>query len=152
MVDEGVCASPRAPGTWGARPCLPGDPGPLCLLSHNERGWYFSFEAGEHSMNETLLGLARVDQTQHIECRERVTATHAKIMQATGNLHHHIRNTSFGQTQDIFDDPAPLHAGNHVFYNNTDTGDPMIEERVPHAQLLASGLFLGCWGRTPAGS
>jgi hypothetical protein len=79
------------------------------------------------------LGLARVDQTQHIECKERVTATHAKIMQATGNLHNYIRNSGFGQTQDIFDDPAPLHTGKHVFHNDAVTGDKMIEELVPNA-------------------
>jgi hypothetical protein len=28
----------------------------------------------------------------------------------------------------------------------------VIEELVPHAQLLAFGLFLGCCVRTPAGS
>ena len=73
-------------------------------------------------------------------------------MQATGNLHNQIRNPSFGETQDIFDDPAPLHASKHVFHNDADPGDQMIEELVPNAQLLASGLFLGCWVRTPAGS
>ena len=98
------------------------------------------------------MGLARVDQTQHIECRERMTAAHAKIMQATGNLHDHVRNPRFGETQDIFDDAAPLHAGNHVFHNNADTGDQMIEELVPNAQLLASGLFWGGCVRIPAGS
>jgi hypothetical protein len=81
-----------------------------------------------------------------------VTATHAKIMQATGHLHHQISNPGFGSTQDIFDDPAPLHASQHVFHNEADTGDKMIEELVPNAQLWASGLFLGCWGRIPAGS
>ena len=81
-----------------------------------------------------------------------MTATHAKIMQTTGNLHDHIRNTHFGQTQDIFDDPAPFHASNHVFHDDAHTGDKGIEEFVPNAQLLASGLFLGCCVRTPAGS
>jgi len=81
-----------------------------------------------------------------------MTAAHAQIMQTTGNLHDHIRNTTFGQTSDIFDDAAPFHASNHMFHNDADTGDQMIEELVPHAPLLASGLFLGWWGRTPAGS
>jgi hypothetical protein len=81
-----------------------------------------------------------------------MTAAHAKIMQATGNLHDHIRHTNFGQTQDLFDDPAPFYASNDVFHDDADTGDQMIEERVLNAQLLASGLFLGCWVRTPAGS
>ena len=73
-------------------------------------------------------------------------------MQATGNLHHHISNTSLAQTEDILDDPAPLHAGNPVFHHKADTGDQMIEALVPNAPLLASGLFWGCWVRTPAGS
>ena len=81
-----------------------------------------------------------------------MTAAHAQIMQTTGNLHDHIRNTTFGQTSDIFDDAAPFHASNHMFHNDADTGDQRIEELVPHAPLLASGLFLGWWVRTPAGS
>ena len=81
-----------------------------------------------------------------------MTATHAEIMQATGNFHDHIRNTVCGQTEDIFDNPTPFHAGNHVFYDDADTGDQMIEELVPNAQLLPSRLFLGCWVRSPAGS
>ena len=81
-----------------------------------------------------------------------MTATHAQIMQATGNLHDEIRHTICGQTEDIFDNPTPFHAGNHVFYDDTDTGDQMIKERVPNAQLLPSRLFLGCWVRTLAGS
>jgi hypothetical protein len=39
-----------------------------------------------------------------------------------------------------------------VFHDDADTGDKMIEELVPDAQLLASGLFFGCWVRIPAGS
>ena len=109
-------------------------------------------DMGSLGDNRQLLGLARVDQTQHIECKERVTATHAKIMPATGNLQNHIRNPGCGQTQDICDDPAPLHASKHVFHNDADTGDKMMEELVPNAQLLAPGLFLGCCVRIPAGS
>jgi len=71
-------------------------------------------------------------------------ATHAKILQATGNLHDHVSNTSCGQTEDIFDDPAPFHAGHHVCHDAADTGDQMLEARVPNAPLLASGLFWGC--------
>jgi hypothetical protein len=39
-----------------------------------------------------------------------------------------------------------------VFYDDADTGNQMIEELVPNAQLLPSRLFLGCWVRSPAGS
>ncbi len=81
-----------------------------------------------------------------------MTTTHAEIMQAARNLHDHIRHTSFGQAQDIFDYPTPFHPGNHVFHDDAYTGDEVIEERVPHAQLLAFGLFFGCCVRTPAGS
>ena len=81
-----------------------------------------------------------------------MTATHAQIMQATGNLHDHIRHTLCGQPEDIFDNPTPFHAGNHVFDDDADTGDQMIEERVPNAQLLATGLFFGWWVRAPTGS
>ena len=81
-----------------------------------------------------------------------MTAAHAKSMQTTGNLHDHIRNTSFGQTEDICDDAAPFHASNHMFHNDADAGDQMIEELIPNAQLLTSGLFFGCWVKTPAGS
>ena len=81
-----------------------------------------------------------------------MTAAHAQIMQTTGNLHDHIRNTGGSQPQDIFDDAAPFHASHYMFHNDADTGDQMIEALVLNAQLLASGLFLGCWVRTPAGS
>jgi hypothetical protein len=81
-----------------------------------------------------------------------MTTTHAEIMQATGNLHDQIRNTSCSQAQDILDDPAPFHPSNHMFYDDADTGDEVIEERVPYAQLLAFGRFLGWCVSTPSGS
>ncbi len=81
-----------------------------------------------------------------------MTTTHAEIMQAARNLHDYIRHTRFGQAQDIFDSPTPFHPGNHVFHDDAYTGDEVIEELVPHAQLLAFGLFFGCCVRTPAGS
>ena len=81
-----------------------------------------------------------------------MTTTHTEIMQAAGNLHDQLRNTSFGQAQDIFDDSAPFHTSNDVFHDNADTGDQVIEQLVSYTQLLTSGLFLGCWGRLPAGS
>src|SRR5207247_11107437 len=37
---------------------------------------------GKEFLQETLSGLTRVEQVQHIESRERVTTTHAEIMQA----------------------------------------------------------------------
>jgi hypothetical protein len=81
-----------------------------------------------------------------------MTATYAEIMQAAGNLHAHIRHTGGSQPQDIFDHPTPLHTGKHVFNDDADTGEQMIEELVSHAQLLPARLFLGCGVRIPAGS
>ena len=59
-----------------------------------------------------------------------MTTTYAEIMQAARNLHDHIRHTRFGQAQDIFDYTAPFHPGNHVFHDDADTGDEVIEERA----------------------
>jgi hypothetical protein len=101
---------------------------------------------------ETLSGLTRAEQAQHIECGERVPTTDAEIVQATGNLHDEIRKALCGQAQDIFDNPTPFHPGNHIFHDHTGTGDEVIEEPVSHAQLLAFGFFLGCRVNTPAGS
>jgi hypothetical protein len=81
-----------------------------------------------------------------------MTRTRAEIMQAARNLHDHISNTRCGQAQDIFDYPAPSHPGKHVFHDDADTGDEVIEERVPYAQGLASWLFLGCMVRIRSGS
>ena len=81
-----------------------------------------------------------------------MTTTYAEIMQAARNLHDPIRHTRFGQAQDIFDDPAPFHPGYHVFHDEADTGDEVIEELVPDAQGLASGLFSGCMVKTRSGS
>ena len=81
-----------------------------------------------------------------------MTITHAEIMQAAGNLHDHGRNTSCGQAQDILDYAAPFHSRKHVFHNDADPGDEVLEELVPYAQLLALGLFLGCCVSTPSGS
>src|SRR5262245_34279532 len=82
---------------------------------------------------KTLSDLTRVEQTPHIEWRERMTATYAEIMQAAGNLHDHIRNTGGSQPQNIFDHPTPFHTGKHVFDDDADTGDEMIEELVSNA-------------------
>ena len=81
-----------------------------------------------------------------------MTTTYTEIMQAARNLHDQIRHTRFGQAQDIFDYATPFHPGNHVFHDDAYTGDEVVEERVPHAQLLALRLFCGCGVRTPAGS
>jgi hypothetical protein len=81
-----------------------------------------------------------------------MTATHSEIMPAPRNLHDHIRQPICRQTEDIFHNPAPFHASKHVFDDDTDTGNQMIEALVSNAQLLASGFFWGCWVRTRSGS
>ena len=78
--------------------------------------------------------------------------THAEIVQAACNLHDEIRKALLGQAQDIFDNPAPFHPGNDVFYDHACTGDEVIEKPVSYAQLLAFGFFFGCLVNTPAGS
>ena len=62
-----------------------------------------------------------------------MTTTHAEVMQPARNLHNHISNTRCGQAQDIFDYPAPFHPSNHVFHDDADTGDEVIEKLVPYA-------------------
>jgi hypothetical protein len=81
-----------------------------------------------------------------------MTTTHAEVMQPARNFHDHIRHTRFGQAQDIFDYPTPFHPSNHVFHDDADTGDELIEALVPYAQGLASGLFWGCIVRIRSGS
>jgi hypothetical protein len=81
-----------------------------------------------------------------------VATTDAEIVQAARNLHDPIRNAVCGQAQDIFDNPTPFDAGNHIFYNHARPGEEMIEELIPHAQGLASWFFLGCIVRIPSGS
>jgi hypothetical protein len=81
-----------------------------------------------------------------------VPTTHAEIVQAARNFHDEIRDALGGQAEDIFDNPAPFHPGNDVFYDHACTGDEVIEEPVFYAQLLAFGFFFGCRVRTPAGS
>jgi len=68
--------------------------------------------------------------------------TDAKIVQAARNLHDEIRDALGGQAEDIFDNPAPFHPGNDVFYDHACTGDEGIEAPVFDAQLLAFGFFL----------
>jgi hypothetical protein len=104
------------------------------------------------SLPETLSGLTRADEASHIECGQRMTTTHAEIVQAARNLHDQIREAVFGQTQDIFDDPTPFDPSNYVFHDHAGTGEEAIEELIPYAQCLAFRLFLGCVVRTAFGS
>ena len=106
-------------------------------------------EAGIH---ETLSGLTRVEQVQHIESRERVTTTHAEIMQAARNLHDEIRAALCRQTQNVFDNATSFHPGQHVFDDHAGAGEETIEEPGLYTQLLAFRFFWGCRVSTPAGS
>jgi hypothetical protein len=81
-----------------------------------------------------------------------MTTTDTKIVQATRNLYDQIRNASFGQAQDILDNPTTFDTGKHVFHDDARTGEQVIEELIPHAQVPAFRFFLGCAVRTPSGS
>ena len=76
----------------------------------------------------------------------------AKVVQPTGDHHHQVGDAFLGQAQDIFDNPTPFDASEHVLHLNPDTGDHLIEEFVGRAEFLATRLFLGWRVSTPAGS
>jgi hypothetical protein len=51
-------------------------------------------------MSDTLdinLDLTTAEEAQHIEYRQRVTTTDAKIVSATSNLHHEVRTPLGGE-------------------------------------------------------
>ena len=73
-------------------------------------------------------------------------------MQATRNLHYHIRNALGGQAQHILDDPTSFDSCDHVFDHHSHTGEDPIAELFTHCQFFALGLFLGCVVNTPPGS
>jgi hypothetical protein len=79
-------------------------------------------------------------------------ATDTQIVQATGNLHHDVRDPLGGQPQDIFDNPTPFDASNDVFDDHTHARKDAIEKLLTDTQVAALGLFLGCRVNTPAGS
>jgi len=81
-----------------------------------------------------------------------VPATDTQIVQATGDLHHDVRDTRGGQPQDIFDHPTPFDARNDVFDDHARAGKEAIEKLLADTQLPALGLFFGCRVNTPAGS
>src|SRR4029434_3304156 len=78
------------------------DPPVLPFASHR-------YDRFHHRKEKTLSGVTRAEQAQHIECGERVTTTHAEIVQAARNLHHEIRGALGGQTEDIFHHATPSH-------------------------------------------
>lgn len=76
----------------------------------------------------------------------------AEIMQGTGNRHHHIRDSLFGEPKNIFDNPATLDAGKSVFDFHARAAENPVEYFVTSAQCLTFRLFLGWLVTTPAGS
>jgi hypothetical protein len=81
-----------------------------------------------------------------------VTAGDAEIVQATRNLHHHVRYALSGQAQHIFDDPTPFDPSEHVFDHHPRTGEDSIAELFTYRELFAFGLFLGWVVSTRFGS
>ena len=81
-----------------------------------------------------------------------MTTRNAEIVQAARNLHHSIRDTFFGEAQDIFDNAATFDPGDRVLDDDTRTGEERVDELLISAQFLAFGLFLGCLVWVPAGS
>lgn len=65
----------------------------------------------------------------------------AEIVQPTGDLHHHVGDTFFGQAQDIFDNSTPFDASDHVFHLNPDTRDYLIEELIGRVEFMAARFF-----------
>ncbi len=81
-----------------------------------------------------------------------MTTRDTEIVQAAGNLHHHIRHAFLGQAQDISDNPTPLDPSDHVFDDTAHPSNEAVEPLLRDAQLVASGLFFGCRVSTPGGS
>lgn len=79
-------------------------------------------------------------------------ATDTQIVQATGYLHHDVRDTRSSQPQDIFDNPTPFDASNDVFDDHTRAGKEAIEQLLADTQVPTLGLFLGCRVNTLGGS
>ena len=76
----------------------------------------------------------------------------AEIVQIIGNLHDQVRDPLFGEPKNIFDNPAPLDAGNGVFDFHARTAEDPVEQFVARAECFTFGLFFGWLVSTPAGS
>jgi hypothetical protein len=81
-----------------------------------------------------------------------MTTTHAQMMPAASHRHAQLSNTRWSQAPDLRDSPAPLHPSQHLFYDDADTGEEVLEARVSPAHLLACGLFGGCGVSPPSSS
>jgi hypothetical protein len=69
--------------------------------------------------------------------------SNAKVMQATGNLHHGISKVFFGVAKNILDNSAAFDPSNDVFDGYPDLGDELVEKLVGRGEVSTSGLFLG---------
>src|SRR4029450_4881634 len=69
-----------------------------------------------------------------------MTTSNAEIVQAARNLHHAIRDTFFGEAQDIFDNAAAFDPGDRVLDDDTRTGEDRVDELLPDTQLFAFGV------------
>ena len=78
--------------------------------------------------------------------------TDAEVVQATRDLHHQVRNTVFGQTQDIFDNPTAFDPRNHMLHHHAPTGEETIEPPIGYVQLLIPGLLFWLPSQNTPGS
>lgn len=73
-------------------------------------------------------------------------------MQAASNLHHQIRNTIFGEAQNIFDNPTAFNTRDDVFDYHARGRENVIEHFVADTQFFAFRFFFGCVVMTSFGS
>jgi hypothetical protein len=66
---------------------------------------------------------------------------HSQIMQATGNFHGRIGRPGFLVPKDIFDNPAPLHSGDGVFYADTQLRQLAVSLFLCGRKFTAPWLF-----------
>ena len=83
--------------------------------------------------------------------RREIANVGAEVVQATGNLHDHIRETRFDITKEVFDDPTAFDASNYMFNHTAVFGDQPIGDLVNEAEELSAHLFFGLDGQDPGG-
>lgn len=64
-------------------------------------------------------------------------------MQATGDEHDLIGETSFGVAEALFDDTTALYSGNHVLDGDAQMRHHAVENLVAKRALLSTWLLLG---------
>jgi hypothetical protein len=55
-----------------------------------------------------------------------VALSNTQVVQAAGDYHRQIRETVFGITQHIFDDPCAFHTSEGMFHPHADMRDAVI--------------------------